>query len=156
MLCIVCTHGLEGIWDPSKTKRVCLLRDIPTELSSIQDSPFISRVLALSCKRNDLYTQHPDKYLFAHHKSRKSFENSIREGCVMCQTFEDHLESNLEVNPEIESCGCYSMFAVSFQSPRRPYMMHIYLNDYSVEFELCRYGKFTILYNIFWIPLCSI
>lgn len=27
MLCSVCREGLEGIWDPAKTKRIGLIRD---------------------------------------------------------------------------------------------------------------------------------
>lgn len=35
MICTVCREGLEGIWDPARTKRVGLLRDFPDVLRMV-------------------------------------------------------------------------------------------------------------------------
>ncbi|CEJ83082.1 hypothetical protein VHEMI03112 [[Torrubiella] hemipterigena] len=137
MLCKICTTGLQGIWDPTKAHRVALLQDFQEHSSEeegeVQEDKFVTRVDTYQAVEHNPEALHPEKYVFGHHKSRESFERSVRNGCVMCKIFAADVDS-----PEgkIATYGYFSLFAISFQE--NP-VMFVYVNGASGGFELCRH-----------------
>lgn len=144
MLCKVCIQGLQGIWDPTKTTRVCLLKDLSAQYRQ-QLPQYPVNTHMISDQHNSLELSCPEKYVFAHHRTQESLRASILEGCVMCQVFTNHLEADTH-HPPVH--GYYSLFTVSCQGGTT--MMHICVNGSCIGLELCRYGELFVLF------VCSI
>lgn len=88
MLCSVCRAGLEGIWDPSKARRVCRVADFDDDVAPVHDARFATVETYKTVKPLDPELRRPEHYMFGHHPTRRSFEQSVRAGCVMCCAFE--------------------------------------------------------------------
>lgn len=141
MLCKICTTGLQGIWDPAKAHRVDLLQnfqDTPSDDGEdLEEDGFVTRVDSYQAVEHDPEALHPEKYVFGHHRTRQSFEASVRDGCVMCKNFASDLETE---GGKIAAYGYFSLFSISFQE--NP-VMFVFVNEASGGFELCRHGKST-------------
>ncbi|KAI0164071.1 HET-domain-containing protein [Xylariaceae sp. FL1272] len=131
MLCDVCREGLDGIWDPEKTKRLGELRDFPNILQrqfpNVEDDEF-DRVLG------KLNLQEPEKYVFGHHVDHDSLLRSRRQGCVACAEFSDVNDED-DVDQTFSKLGYYSVFCISLS--RKVYCkptMLVYLGDPFEEF----------------------
>ena len=140
MLCKVCREGLEGVWDPSKTKRVCRFDEFVADELPVEDNKFITVETYKTVEVYDPDFRRPEHYMFGHHLSQQSFEQSVRDGCVMCDRFKPwHEGHDGKANPKIIALGYYSLFSVCFQPCP---LMSIYINNSSGGFELSRYiGK---------------
>ena len=99
MLCNVCRGGLQGIWDPTRTKRICRLDewfadrqdDLPME-----SNPRIGLVIE---KREVAVPRRPDgpeSFIFGHHVTEASFLQSVEDGCVMNSHGQSQSEKALE------------------------------------------------------------
>ncbi|PYI08854.1 HET-domain-containing protein [Aspergillus sclerotiicarbonarius CBS 121057] len=115
MLCQICKTGLEGIWDPNKTKRLKL------DDNADKDGPGQDEQLE------------PEKYLFAHHPTRESFLESIHQGCVMCCRFAPLYEPG-RVDPLLQDVEYFSAFKV-YLKPRRV-IMSVYYDNVTGGFDL--------------------
>ncbi|CAG9937364.1 unnamed protein product [Clonostachys rosea f. rosea IK726] len=104
MLCNICREGLQGIWDPSKAKRVC--REIEFEEKLKEDERFYQ------APPSHLHDQHPTHFLFGHHPTLESYLHSVADGCVMCCQSGN---SSMDIDQEaaIAELGFYSLFAVN-------------------------------------------
>ncbi|OTB09368.1 hypothetical protein M426DRAFT_18015 [Hypoxylon sp. CI-4A] len=115
MLCSVCYKGLEGIWDPKKSKRVGLLKDFPEILEDvypdITDGNY-DEVLAI----DQAGAQEPELYVFGHHESCDSLVRSKKLGCVACNQFSIDDERD-DLNATFASLGYYSVFYIEL--PRK-------------------------------------
>lgn len=131
MLCNVCREGLEGIWDSSKTKRVCTVDEWKdsAEPGPEVDSRFVSKTIIFEdIERPDA----PERFVFGHHATRESFLQSIDQGCVFCNRFA-LLEKDAEPNPKISRLGYYSVFEVV----RKPTaFMHMHVGNQRGGFDM--------------------
>jgi len=135
MLCKICREGLQGIWDPSKTKRVCRLDEFEEDEVPFQESKFVTTTPYLTVEPYDPECSGPEHYMFGHHLTQESFEQSVRDGCVMCDAFKPlHEERELKPNQKITALGYYSMFSIGFQDCP---IMYVYVGDSQGGFELC-------------------
>ncbi|KAI1503424.1 HET-domain-containing protein [Biscogniauxia marginata] len=100
MLCNVCREGLQGIWDPEKTKRVGQLRDF-LEILEFQQLDGISLLEV-------------ENYVFGHHTSYDSLLRSKQQGCVACATFGEANDAD-DVNATFAELGYYSVFCISLE-----------------------------------------
>src|SRR5690349_15954608 len=115
MLCKVCREGLQGIWDPSRTRRVCRVDAFMRDEATIPDSKFVTVEPYLAVEPCDPESLRPELYMFGHHLTRESFERSISNGCVMCNIFKPLYNGDVETpNPKITALGYYSLFSISF------------------------------------------
>ncbi|KAI2472294.1 HET-domain-containing protein [Annulohypoxylon bovei var. microspora] len=98
MICDICREGLEGIWDPLKTKRVCTIDEWEDPVE-IEDS-----------SRLDV----PEHFIFGHHATQESFIEAMDQGCVLCNQITPYgnLEKDEKPNPKISRLGYYSLFQV--------------------------------------------
>lgn len=140
MLCNVCRDGLEGIWDPARTKRVCTV----DEWKEPQDDlpPATRKYESKSIASED--TERPDapeRFIFGHHVTRESFLEYIDRGCVFCNRFA-MLEKDAEPNPQIQRLGFYSLFQVT----REPAIMYMRVGNRQGGFEMEPF-------NCIYIPL---
>lgn len=144
MLCKVCIDGLQGIWDPKKTERVCLMKDFQKDTSPMEDSKFVTYVETdRTAEQLDPKPLDPENYVFGHHRTQESFENSIRNGCVMCQIFKPRPEdTQTKSDSNIATYGYYSLFSITFQDCP---IMSLYVNDDSGGFELWRHSTFSAI-----------
>jgi hypothetical protein len=154
MLCKTCREGLQGIWDPSKTKRVCRIDEfqgdkLPFQESDVTTMPHLTVETYLTVERYDPEFRHPEHYMFGHHLTQESFEQSVRDGCVMCDALKPRYEER-EANPnqKITALGYYSLFSIGFEDCP---IMFIYVDDSQGGFELSRQigkrGTRLIIYN---------
>lgn len=140
MLCNVCRNGLEGIWDSSKTKRVCSWdewsRDEADAAESQEEAEtgtlhpqtaWISTSDSIAVPLEDL---EPQKCMFGHHVTEESFLQAIKDGCVMCNRFDYKGPRNLK----IEQHGYYSLFSVKLQVNKA--VMYMYVNNSEGGFSL--------------------
>ncbi|KAI5923474.1 HET-domain-containing protein [Camillea tinctor] len=121
MLCNVCREGLEGIWDPDRTKRLGKLEDF-SEIIDIQfqDPEEIDNVTLLEV----------ENYVFGHHTSYDSLLRSKRQGCVACNTFGESNDAD-DLNLTFAAFGYYSVFCIGLERKDlypRPLML-IYTGD---------------------------
>ncbi|VUC28479.1 unnamed protein product [Clonostachys rosea] len=107
MLCNICREGLQGIWDPSKAKRVC------------REIEFDERLKEGECFHqappSHVHDQHPTHFLFGHHPTFESYQQSVADGCVMCCQSE-HNGLEIDQHSAIFELGFYSLFAIGLQS----------------------------------------
>ncbi|KJZ70094.1 hypothetical protein HIM_10521 [Hirsutella minnesotensis 3608] len=137
MLCNVCCEGLKGIWDPSKTKRVCRMDDFVDVEVHGDDSRFVTVETYKSVKPHDPDYLRPEHHMFGHHVSRQSFEQSVRDGCVMCSSFRPrHIGDEVKADSNIAAFGYYSLFSIEFEDCP---IMYMYVNNTRGGFELIRH-----------------
>ncbi|POR36013.1 Uncharacterized protein TPAR_03789, partial [Tolypocladium paradoxum] len=137
MLCKVCREGLQGIWDPSKTKRVCRLDEFKDDEVPLEDCKFGTVETYKTVEPYDPEFRRPEHYLFGHHLTRQSFEQSVRDGCVMCHSFTPWYEGQeVKSDPNITALGYYSLFSIGFEDCP---IMYMYVNDCRGGFELRRH-----------------
>lgn len=108
----------------------------------MEDSKFVTEIWTYKvAEQHNPQSLIPENYVFGHHHTQKSFENSIRDGCVMCQIFKPGPEDT-QTRPDsnIAAYGYYSLFSVIFQDCP---IMSLYVHDYSGGFELCRHSMFS-------------
>ncbi|KAI1494884.1 HET-domain-containing protein [Biscogniauxia mediterranea] len=121
MLCNICREGLEGIWDPNRTKRLGKLRDFPEILDfQFQDIEQLDGVDLLEV----------ENYVFGHHESYDSLLQSKEQGCVACNTFGESNDAD-DLNPAFADLGYYSVFCIGLERRdfyTRPLML-IYTGD---------------------------
>ncbi|CAH0049022.1 unnamed protein product [Clonostachys solani] len=107
MLCNICREGLQGIWDPSKARRVC--REIEFDEKLKEDERFHQ------APPSHVDDQHPTHFLFGHHPTLESYLQSVADGCVMCcQSRHNGMEIDQEA--AMAELGFYSLFAVGLLS----------------------------------------
>lgn len=150
MLCNVCRDGLEGIWDPSKTKRVCSWEEWSRNEADAAESqeeaetgtfnpqtPWISTSDSITVPLEAL---EPQKCMFGHHVTKESFLQAFKDGCVMCNRF----DRDGSRNPKIEQRGYYSLFSVHLQV--NEVVMYMYVNNYQGGFSLFPYVGMSLSY----------
>ncbi|KAK3938702.1 hypothetical protein QBC46DRAFT_439773 [Diplogelasinospora grovesii] len=134
MLCKVCVEGLQGIWDPSKTKRVCRVDEFDKDTIPLEDSKFVTVETYKTVKPYDPELRRPEHWMFGHHLTQESFEQSVRDGCVMCDAFKPwHAGHEVKSDPKITALGYYSLFSIGFEDCP---MMYMYVNDSRGGFAL--------------------
>ncbi|KAK7752392.1 hypothetical protein SLS62_005730 [Diatrype stigma] len=136
MLCDVCLQGLEGIWDPSKSKRLGTTAEVFGASESTFDRANLPSTIRV--ERNERVTAQkldPELYVFGHHVDLESFRRSIRRGCVICNRFHLLAEGvNVEENPKLISLGYFSVFTVSLTTSKR--LMTVRYGDVIGGFEI--------------------
>ncbi|KAI1370377.1 HET-domain-containing protein [Hypoxylon crocopeplum] len=131
MLCDVCREGLEGIWDPNKSKRIGPLEDFP-EILQLRfpdvDNDGYDKVL------NESELKEPERYVFGHHVDYDSLVQSKQQGCVACKEFGEANDRD-DVNTTFAERGYYSVFCIALSQPGfdRPTML-VYSGDMTEEF----------------------
>jgi len=138
MLCNVCRVGLEGIWNPFKTPRVCTAEE--WHQSEEQPKPSLDPRIVITHRVEIEDTDRPDApehFVFGHHVTRESFAKSISEGCVFCNRFKPMFgrEEDEEINDRIAKLGYYSLFTIR----RRPAMMYLYVGNRRGGFEMVQH-----------------
>lgn len=83
---------------------------------------------------------HPSHFMFAHHLTSESFQQSVREGCSVCNTFKDidgsHSKSTMS--------GYHSLFKISFIQDKA--FINIFMGNGCGALELCPFnGEFVAL-----------
>lgn len=144
MLCRVCIDGLEGMWDPSRSKRLALAKDFDnTEDSRLQDSELQVLTSVNVVQVNHPGSMRPDQYVFGHHKTKESFDASIQEGCAMCNRF----RGDGAPNPKIQELGYFSVFLVRLpqgkETTPKP-LMHVYIGQSSGGFGFVPVGGMNL------------
>lgn len=112
MLCNVCKDGLEGMWDPSRSKRLALLKDF---MASYHDDDNDNAPGLHRTSTGDLTHHGANEYVYGHHKDRASFLASMREGCAMCNRFR---YPTSDINPKLQKLGYFSVFHVTLDQER--------------------------------------
>lgn len=137
MLCKVCREGLQGIWDPSKTNRVCRIDEFEEDKVPSEDPEFVTVETYKTVKPYDPDFRRPEHYMFGHHLTRESFEQSVRDGCVMCNAFVPwHEGYGGKSDPNITKFGYHSLFSIAFEDCPT---MYLYVDDSRGGFELSRH-----------------
>ncbi|KAI0025205.1 HET-domain-containing protein [Xylariomycetidae sp. FL0641] len=134
MLCTVCRLGLEGIWDPSRTPRVCLASEWRADKAPPEEHPNVV-VKRLEGPYDTARADAPEHFVFGHHRTRESFLRSRDEGCVFCNRFCWYGNSAVEaeINPKIAAFGYFSVFTV-VRKPKA--MMGMYVANSAGYFEM--------------------
>ncbi|XXG99977.1 ammonium transporter Amt1 [Hypoxylon texense] len=143
MLCDVCREGLEGIWDPSKAKRVCAVDELDDPAEPEDAFGYGSERILFE----DIERQRPDapeRFFFGHHATRESFLQSVDEGCVFCNRFVV-LENDTEPDPNIVGLGYFSVFRV-VRKPRA--MMYLRLGGRQGGFDMIPHDFNDVQLNI--------
>ncbi|RYP86361.1 hypothetical protein DL769_000745 [Monosporascus sp. CRB-8-3] len=117
MICGVCCEGLEGIWDPAKTKRIGLLRDFPDMMRllhpDVEDEDGFEEVL------NEYNVLEPEQFVFGHHADYDSLLRSKDQGCVACNQFGEVNDCDDE-NERLKRLGYYSAFTINLSRRDMP------------------------------------
>ncbi|KAF4827599.1 hypothetical protein CGCTS75_v008134 [Colletotrichum tropicale] len=130
MLCDVCKEGIEGIWDPSRTKRVGKFEELEAQRGS-SDEPrdgFAKYWSSLPEDRDNFADLDPSECLFIHHKTAASFMASVHDGCAVCNDF--YRWSNIDIpsslQEEEEDSGCYfSVFSMEIDWECSYFRIHV-------------------------------
>ncbi|VUC27694.1 unnamed protein product [Clonostachys rosea] len=112
MLCSICREGLEGIWDPSKTKRLCRITEFN---ENFKKDDAMSRACPPSGTAPD---QHPSQYMLGHHLTLKSYMQSVAQGCIFCS----HEGQEIAQHSAISKMGYYSLFTINLNKALDPRM----------------------------------
>ncbi|KAL9072092.1 MAG: hypothetical protein Q9157_005235 [Trypethelium eluteriae] len=93
MLCDVCLHGLEGMWDPNRTTRLAFKSDLESDDPDPRGKylDFLrKRSQSQTSPATELRGKRPEveMYIYGHHRTDSSWESSSEKGCVMCYPFE--------------------------------------------------------------------
>ncbi|KAI5927092.1 heterokaryon incompatibility protein-domain-containing protein [Camillea tinctor] len=129
MLCEICRDGLQGIWDPTLTRRLGPVEEILNTQPEDRNMDRIPNFRVGSRRERDEYTmREPEYYVFAHHPDFTSFEQSMARGCAMCNRFRP-TPDDAALNPKLKEFGCFSAFAVSFQPPSSEIIMTVFYGD---------------------------
>ncbi|USP76157.1 HET-domain-containing protein [Curvularia clavata] len=126
MLCDVCKNGLEGIWDPTQTPRLCSLEYFGEELPESAEGPDI---------------------VFGHHKDEASFRRSIDEGCAMCNRFGGIPErAKAPNNPLLEALDYFSVFWIYrvVEDSKEQVVMKCLFHSLQGGFCFVPYGGFNV------------
>ncbi|RYO82370.1 hypothetical protein DL766_004750 [Monosporascus sp. MC13-8B] len=110
MICEVCREGLEGIWDPAKTKRIGLLRDFPDVMHLLH--PDVEDEDGFEVVLNEYDVLEPEQFVFGHHADYDSLLRSKEQGCVTCNQFGEVNDRDDE-NEHLKELGYYSVFTVN-------------------------------------------
>ncbi|KAI1451681.1 HET-domain-containing protein [Annulohypoxylon moriforme] len=123
MLCDVCRMGLEGIWDPSRSKRIGLLKDFPEILQFRFDDDEFEEIL------NSSELKEPERYVFGHHVDYDSLARSKEQHCIACKDFGVANDRD-DVNATFAELGYYSVFCIGLSPPEfeHPTML-VYVGD---------------------------
>ncbi|KAK0384150.1 hypothetical protein NLU13_8239 [Sarocladium strictum] len=138
MLCSVCKDGLEGMWDPSRSKRLILFKDFRPGVSRDTEQSLDRRHASSA---NDFSRYKVGEYVYGHHKSKASFLASIRKGCAMCNRF-SLLRSDGN-NSRLKSLGYFSVFYVSLDQERSVdghFMIVVQVENIQGSFDLVPLG----------------
>ncbi|KAI5859289.1 HET-domain-containing protein [Durotheca rogersii] len=108
MLCDVCRLGLEGIEDPTKTRRLGLIEDFPEILERDSWDP---NNKSTDAGLEEPESDEPERYIFGHHENYDSVLRSQQLGCVVCLQFSE-VNDRDDVNPTFAALGYYSVFRV--------------------------------------------
>jgi hypothetical protein len=149
MLCKVCVEGLQGIWDPFKTKRVCRVDEFDKDEVPLEDSKFVTVETYKTVKPYDPELRRPEHWMFGHHLTQESFEQSVRDGCVMCDAFKPWHAGQQQVksDPKIAALGYYSLFSIGFEDCP---IMYMYVSDSRGGFALTPHIGESDAYPISW------
>ncbi|KAI1092051.1 HET-domain-containing protein [Rostrohypoxylon terebratum] len=123
MLCDVCRIGLEGIWDPSKSKRIGLLQEFPEILQIRFGHDGLEDTLSPSKLKE------PEQYVFGHHVDYDSLLRSKEQHCIACKEFGVANDRD-DVNAIFAKLGYYSVFCIGLSPPEfdKPTML-VYVGD---------------------------
>ncbi|KAK1993451.1 HET-domain-containing protein [Colletotrichum falcatum] len=134
MLCKVCKDGIEGVWDPNRSKRVALVKDFDDDMGPDSEDGDGTPTNGTS-KGPDLpMGLSPDQYVYGLHKDMASLNASIQQGCAMCNRFAYPFASR--PNPWLKELGYLSVFRVSLDregSPPKP-AMFVAIGDFLGQF----------------------
>ncbi|KAI0897230.1 HET-domain-containing protein [Annulohypoxylon nitens] len=121
-VCSVCREGFEGIWDPSKTKRVCTINEWKefADLSSWD--------VREDCFEDERY-KFPE-FIYGHHATHASFMKAVDERCVVCRSTAENLRQvkDQEINPKVSTLGYYTFFKFSWIEWMSHIIVHIYID----------------------------
>ncbi|KAI1092938.1 hypothetical protein F5B19DRAFT_179095 [Rostrohypoxylon terebratum] len=107
-ICDVCRKGFEGIWDPSKTRRVCTTNewkkfaDLPNNPWDMPENP-----------PEDMERYHFPEFIFGHHATEETFIQAVDEGCLVCKAVDISATGDEEINHEVSTLGYYTFLNVS-------------------------------------------
>lgn len=94
-------QGLEGTWDPSKSKRLRSTAEVFGASKSVSDQTNLPPgVQIVDSERATTQKLEPELYVFGHLSDLESFRRSIHRGCVMCNRF-DLLAEGVNVDSTI-------------------------------------------------------
>ncbi|PFH58308.1 hypothetical protein XA68_13889 [Ophiocordyceps unilateralis] len=116
MLCKVCIDGLEGMWDPSRSKRLARSQDFIKKLHPRDDgtpsdvTEQVSNSGHPSTDAPDLDSLGPNEIVYGHHKAIDSYITSMEEGCTFCNYLATMYDCEDTGNSVIEVLGYYSVF----------------------------------------------
>ncbi|CAH0043235.1 unnamed protein product [Clonostachys rhizophaga] len=105
MLCTVCCDTLQWILSPHSiphVKQVCTIEQFK------HDSGF-GNIYLPTQEQTPLVPVDRPLYMFSHHPTLESFEQSVRNGCSVCVGM-NSLENLPDDNPMIAASGLYSLF----------------------------------------------
>ncbi|KAI1267858.1 hypothetical protein F5Y18DRAFT_424157 [Xylariaceae sp. FL1019] len=117
MLCQICHQSLEMLHDPSKTNRLGLRSDI------LSCDPFFDS------DKDRLRWPELEQYVFGHHKTLASFQDSIDRNCIICNRFGS---TEIDNNQPYEHLGYFSLFTLSLDSGRNRLSMAVHYGNYIV------------------------
>lgn len=109
MLCTICRQCLDGIWDPSKTKRVCRINDFNEHFKEGDSKNHVS--LPTVASHAD---QHPSQFVFGHHPTPESYLRSVQQGCIGCSG-PGHKVQQIDKDPVMAHLGYFSVFTIDIQ-----------------------------------------
>ncbi|CAH0051072.1 unnamed protein product [Clonostachys solani] len=112
MFCSVCREGLEGIWDPSKTKRVCRITEFN---ENFKEDDAMSRVCP---PPGTAPNEHPSQYMLGHHLTLDSYMQSVVQGCIFCSREGQEIVEHSTMS----KLGYYSLFTVNLDKALNPRM----------------------------------
>ncbi|KAF2465673.1 HET-domain-containing protein [Lindgomyces ingoldianus] len=117
MLCDICRDGLEGMWDAARTPRLALCDDWHESVNDEDDEIENENEKPLPIDDDQVEVE---KYIYAHHPTKESFLQSMRQGCVMCNRFDPN--QHHEPSPKFEGLGYFSVFYVCLSGQKKPVM----------------------------------
>ncbi|CAG9970421.1 unnamed protein product [Clonostachys byssicola] len=114
MLCSICSTTLMGIWDPSKTPRVCQVKDF------LDDHSIPGFELPEDGPDDPDHIQ-PKHHVFGHHPSQNSFEKSVQDGCFLCCLLDSKGQAYGDGKiRDLDKLGYYSVLAINFKLANAP------------------------------------
>ncbi|CAH0053630.1 unnamed protein product [Clonostachys solani] len=109
MLCTICRQGLDGIWDPSKTKRVCRIDDFNEHFKEGDSNGRVA--LPIVASHAD---QHPSQFVFGHHPTPESYKQSVEQGCIVCSG-PGHKGQQSDQDPVMANLEYFSVFTIDIR-----------------------------------------
>ncbi|KAI1460119.1 HET-domain-containing protein [Annulohypoxylon moriforme] len=136
-ICNICREGFEGIWDPSKTKRVCTINEWGRDPWSLHGRPE---------SQDPESPNAPENFIFGHHATEASFIQAVKEGCICCTNLKRALHNTSvyqEIRSEKLSLGYYTVFCIVTKPTP---LVEIYIeNQRTYCFKMVQYDYNSLL-----------